>query len=36
MECDGSLPRLQNPPPVPILNQINPIHATILLPEDLS
>jgi hypothetical protein len=28
MECGGSLQLLQNPPPLPILNKINPVHAT--------
>jgi hypothetical protein len=27
MEPEGSLPHLQAPPPVPILSQINPVHA---------
>jgi len=27
MEPEGSLPHSQAPPPVPILNQINPVHA---------
>ena len=26
----------KGPPPVPILSQINPVHAPILLPEDPS
>ena len=27
MEPEGSLPRLQVPPPAPILGQINPVHT---------
>jgi len=27
METEGSLPHSQNPPPVSILVQINPVHA---------
>ena len=27
MEPEGSFPRLQCPPPVPVLSQINPVHA---------
>jgi hypothetical protein len=39
MEHGSSLPRIQCPPPFPILNQINPVQApppSILLPEDPS
>jgi len=34
MEPESSLPYLQVP--VPVLGQINPVHALILLPEDPS
>jgi hypothetical protein len=35
MEPEGSLPHLQEPPPVPILSQLNPVHAPhIPLLED--
>ena len=27
MEPKGSLPHLERPPPVPIMSQINPVHA---------
>ena len=34
MESDGSLPRLQEPPPVPFLSQSIAVHASpIPLPE---
>jgi hypothetical protein len=36
METEGSLPHLQEPPPVIFLSQINPVHIPIPLPEDQS
>ena len=33
MEAEGLLPRLQVSAPVPILSQINPVHAPNPLPE---
>jgi hypothetical protein len=34
METEGSLPHSQHTLPVPILNQINPVHAPIPMLKD--
>jgi hypothetical protein len=36
METDSSIPRLEEPAPVPIRSHINPVRAPIPIPEDPS